>query len=59
MNLPVGDITALLASLRYRLEPRLKAAGIELQWDVRFLPPLSRLDHKGMRQLQFMLRLNF
>lgn len=55
MNLPVGDITALLASLRYRLEPRLKASGIELQWDVRSLAPLSRLDHKGMRQLQFML----
>lgn len=55
MNLPAGDIAALLASLRYRLEPRLKAAGIDLQWDVRFLAPLSRLDHKGMRQLQFML----
>lgn len=55
MNLPAGDITALLASLRYRLEPRLKAAGIALQWDVRSLAPLSRLDHKGMRHLQFML----
>ena len=29
INLPAGDVAALLANLRYRLEPRLKAAGIE------------------------------
>lgn len=55
MNLPRGDITALLANLRYRLEPRFKASDIELQWDVDLLAPLVRLDDKAMRQLQFMV----
>ncbi len=55
MNLPPGDITALLANLRYRLEPRFKAVDIELQWEVDLLPPLRRLDDKAMRQLQFMV----
>jgi len=55
MNLPPGDITALLANLRYRLEPRLKACGIELEWAVEMLSPLARLDSGAMRQLQFML----
>ncbi len=55
MNLPPGDITALLANLRYRLEPRFAASDIELQWDVDLIPPLQRLDAHAMRQLQFML----
>lgn len=55
MNLPRGDITALLANLRYRLEPRFKASDVELQWDVDLLAPLARLDDKAMRQLQFMV----
>lgn len=55
INLPPGDITSLLANLRYRLEPRLAASGIELQWDVDLLPVLAHLDANAMRQLQFML----
>jgi signal transduction histidine kinase len=55
INLPSGDLTALLANLRYRLEPRLKASDIELQWDVDLLLPLSKLDDKAMRHLQFMV----
>ena len=55
MNLPPGDITSLLANLRYRLEPRLAASGIELQWDVDLLPVMAHLDASAMRQLQFML----
>jgi signal transduction histidine kinase len=55
MHLPPGDITALLANLRYRLEPRLKACGIELEWAVDALEPLAGLDAGAMRQLQFML----
>jgi hypothetical protein len=55
MNLPPGDLTTLLANLRYRLEPRFKASGITLVWDVDLLPPLERLDGKAMRQLQFMV----
>jgi signal transduction histidine kinase len=55
INLPPGDITSLLANLRYRLEPRLAASGIELQWDVDLLPVMAHLDASAMRQLQFML----
>jgi signal transduction histidine kinase len=55
MNLPPGDITALLANLRYRLEPRFAASDVELQWDVDDLAPLERLDAGAMRQLQFMV----
>jgi signal transduction histidine kinase len=55
MNLPPGDITTLLANLRYRLEPRFKASDIALVWDVDFLLPLSGLDGKAMRQLQYMV----
>jgi signal transduction histidine kinase len=55
MTMPAGDVTALLANLRYRLEPRFKASDIELQWDVALLDPLPRLDDKGMRNLQFLV----
>lgn len=55
MHLPAGDVTALLANLRYRLEPRLKASDMELQWSVELLEPIGRLDDKAMRQLQFMV----
>ena len=55
LNLPPGDITALLANLRYRLQPRFIASDIELQWDVDLVPALERLDDKAMRHLQFMV----
>lgn len=55
MNLAPGDVTALLANLRYRLEPRFAASDIALQWDVDLLPPVRRLDTQAMRQLQFMV----
>lgn len=55
MNLPPGDITALLANLRYRLEPRFAASDVELQWAVDWLEPVERLDGLAMRQLQFMV----
>lgn len=39
-----ADLLALLATMRFRLAPRLKAAGIALTWSVRDLPPLPWLD---------------
>ena len=42
-------------AMALRLEPRLKACGIELEWAVEQLAPLARLDAGAMRQLQFML----
>ncbi len=55
MNTPPGDVTALLANMRYRLEPRFAASDIALQWDVDMIEPLPQLDSDAMRQLQFML----
>ena len=55
LNLPTGDLTALLANLRYRLEPRFKASDIELLWDVDLLVPLAGMDDKAMRHLQYMV----
>lgn len=55
MNLPPGDVTALLANLRYRLEPRLQASDMELQWEVDLIEPVRRLDALAMRHLQFMV----
>ena len=55
MNLANGDVTALLANLRYRLGPRFGAMGMDLQWDVDDLPAFERLDAGAMAELQFML----
>ena len=55
MNLPAGDVTALLANLRYRLEPRFQASDIALRWAVELIDPVQRLDAGAMRQLQFMV----
>ncbi len=55
IHVPPGDVGALLANIRYRLESRIQACGIELQWDVEELQPLARLDSSAMGQLQFML----
>ncbi|MDE2604549.1 MAG: histidine kinase [Burkholderiales bacterium] len=55
MNLPPGDVNALLAGLRYRLEPRFAASDLKLEWDVEELQPLPRLDPAAMRHLQFMV----
>lgn len=58
MALPAGDVNALLASLRYRLEPRIKTAGLSLHWEVEGLPtwrPHSIPSDDAMRQLQYLL----
>ena len=55
LHLPPGDMTALLANMRYRLEPRLKASGIALVWQVDLLPVLAQLDEKAMRHIQLIL----
>jgi signal transduction histidine kinase len=39
-----ADLLALLASLRFRLAPRLQAAGIKLTWSVQDVAPLPWLD---------------
>ena len=46
-----SDLLVVLGNLRYRLEPRLKAAGISLEWAVSDLPPLAYLDPENVRSV--------
>jgi len=46
-----SDLLVVLGNLRYRLEPRLNAAGIELEWAVDDLPPLAYLDPTNTRSI--------
>ncbi|MES2949737.1 MAG: hypothetical protein V4858_14435 [Pseudomonadota bacterium] len=55
IHLAPGDVTALLANMRYRLGPRFAGMGIDLQWDVDLLPVCKKLDASAMTELQFML----
>jgi signal transduction histidine kinase len=42
-----ADLLLLLATLRFRLGPRLAAAGITLRWEVVDVPPLDWLDPRN------------
>jgi signal transduction histidine kinase len=56
MTLMAGDVTSLLAALRYRLAPRLEGAGLSVTWQVDELPTWERGRSDGqMRHLQFLL----
>jgi signal transduction histidine kinase len=55
MNLPGGDVNALLASLRYRLQRRIEQAGLAIEWQVDELPHWQRGSDLAMRHLQFLL----
>ena len=55
IHLAPGDVTALLANMRYRLGPRFTSMGIDLRWDVDLLPMCQSLDADAMTQLQFMM----
>jgi signal transduction histidine kinase len=55
IQLPSGDVQALLAGLRYRLEPRFASSGLALEWAADELPLVPRFDAPALRQLQFLL----
>jgi signal transduction histidine kinase len=55
LSLQAGDVVGLLASLRFRVSPRLKAAGLELIWDVADLPDWPDGHAPALRQLQYIL----
>jgi signal transduction histidine kinase len=55
MNLPSGDVNALLASLRYRLQRRIAQAGLAIDWQVDELPHWEPGTDQAMRHLQFLL----
>ena len=50
-----GDLATVLATLRYRLQPRLQAAGIKVIWDVSRLPPMANLPPHAVLQVQRIL----
>ena len=41
------DLLLLLATLRFRLGPRLEGAGIALRWEITNVPPLEWLDSRN------------
>ncbi len=43
LDMTEHDLLPLLGNLRFRLEPRLRALGIHLAWDVLPIPPLTYL----------------
>ncbi|WP_395315889.1 sensor histidine kinase [Variovorax sp. UC74_104] len=49
------DLATVLATLRYRLQPRLDAAAIELVWDVEVIPQLEPFAAQAALQLQRIL----
>lgn len=50
-----SDLTTVLATLRYRLQPRLQVAGVEVVWEVSALPPISQLSPQAVFQVQRIL----
>lgn len=46
------DLATMLATLRYRLQPRLQAAGIEVAWEVAELPELRELSPHVVMHVQ-------
>lgn len=52
MQLADGDLTTALATLRWRVQPRLQAAGLALHWDVHELPALPGMTPRAVLQVQ-------
>lgn len=50
-----GDLGLVLATLRYRLQPRFEAAGLQVQWDMGVLPPMPAASPRRILQLQRIL----
>jgi len=41
------DLLLLLATFRFRLQPRLESMGIRLRWHAEDVPPMAWLDHRN------------
>ncbi|MEJ8812788.1 hypothetical protein WKW77_17000 [Variovorax ureilyticus] len=50
-----GDVASALGAVRYRLGPRLQAAGIDLHWDVSPLPVMTGWGVRECHQVQMLL----
>ena len=56
MEPAANDLLPLLGSLRYRLEPRLKAGGVALDWQVHDLPQLHGLTPQNVLHILLILQ---
>ena len=54
-----SDLLLLLATLRYRLGPRLESAGIALRWEVENVPGLDWLDPRNALHILRILQESF
>lgn len=50
-----GDLATVLATLRYRLQPRLEAAGLQVEWEVAALPEMHGLTPTTVLNVQRIL----
>jgi signal transduction histidine kinase len=55
MHADEGDVASTLGSVRYRLGPRLQAAGIDLHWDVSRLPMMAGWSARESHHMQMLL----
>lgn len=56
MKPTADDLLVMLGDLRYRLEPRLNAAGIELHWDVDSGGPLAQLGPSAITHITHIVK---
>lgn len=54
-----ADLLLLLATLRFRLTPRLESAGIRLRWDIQNVPALAWLDPRNALHILRILQETF
>jgi signal transduction histidine kinase len=55
MQIADGDLVTALATLRYRVQPRVQAAGLTLHWEVQDLPALAAMTPTAVLQVQRIL----
>lgn len=54
-----ADLLLLMATLRFRLTPRLESAGIRLRWDIQNVPALDWLDPRNALHILRILQETF
>jgi len=50
-----GNLESIIASVRYRLAPRIEAVGVQLKWQVDALPPFEHWTSQHALHLQMLL----
>lgn len=55
MQIGDGDLVTALATLRYRVQPRMQAAGLAMHWAVDDIPAMSGMSPRSVLQVQRIL----